>query len=120
MLLAATATGVVTGASSAALVGSTKWLSSGATDAAQAQGWDNGPTTVSHLLLSSDLAGIVEDPDYCFREAFPTIINILSIIYFPLRAGYGLCGKSCTLGSCPRCKLIRAAPCRRSFKDSVA
>ena len=28
----------------------------------------DGPTIVSHLLLSSDLAGVVEDPGYYFRE----------------------------------------------------
>ncbi|GAA4508966.1 hypothetical protein GCM10023172_41930 [Hymenobacter ginsengisoli] len=36
--------------------------------AAQAPGPDYGPTIVSHLLLSSDLAGVIEDPGYYFRE----------------------------------------------------
>jgi hypothetical protein len=35
---------------------------------AQALGQADGPTIVSHLLLSSDLAGAIEDPGYYFRE----------------------------------------------------
>ncbi|RZK62842.1 MAG: hypothetical protein EOO59_01480, partial [Hymenobacter sp.] len=31
-------------------------------------GADDEPTIVSHLLLSSDLAGVIEDPGYYFRE----------------------------------------------------
>jgi hypothetical protein len=35
---------------------------------AQALGQADGPTIVSHLLLSSDVAGVIEDPGYYFRE----------------------------------------------------
>jgi hypothetical protein len=35
---------------------------------AQALGQADGPTIVSHLLLSSDLAGAIEDPGYYVRE----------------------------------------------------
>jgi len=46
---------------------------------AQALGQDSGPTIVSHLLLSSDLAGVVEDPGYYFSEpATPKIQQALN------------------------------------------
>jgi hypothetical protein len=35
---------------------------------AQALGQSDDPTIVSHLLFSSDLAGVIEDPGYYFRE----------------------------------------------------